>query len=237
MSKGGRAGSARSFAAAMIHLALAPGTSFCLVGGEPVFLDLTRDRYFRLGGDAAEGLRLLLSGAPGEELPTDALDRLLNTGLVVASDAARIVPAAAPAAARALVEEEENLAPRSLGLLPELIADMVAVKAALARGGLAGTVERHRAAKRAAREPVPPDRLAELVRLYRTLRPLIPIQPNCLPDSLALASFLRRRGAVPDLVFGVKLAPFGAHCWLQSGDLVLNDRLGNASDFTPILVA
>ena len=64
-----------------------------------------------------------------------------------------------------------------------------------------------------------------------------PIAPNCLYDSLALRRFLLRRGVGVDLVIGAKLHPFAAHCWLQDGTTVLNDCLGSARDFVPVLVA
>ena len=60
--------------------------------------------------------------------------------------------------------------------------------------------------------------------------------PNCLTDSLALASFLSRRSVSWQLVFGVKLDPFAAHCWLQDDGAVLNDAADSVSTFTPILV-
>jgi hypothetical protein len=38
-------------------------------------------------------------------------------------------------------------------------------------------------------------------------------------------------------VIGVKLNPFAAHCWLQVGDVVLNDLPERVAAFTPILTA
>jgi len=37
-------------------------------------------------------------------------------------------------------------------------------------------------------------------------------------------------------VFGVKLNPFSAHCWVQAGDIVLNDAIDHVTIHTPILV-
>jgi hypothetical protein len=59
---------------------------------------------------------------------------------------------------------------------------------------------------------------------------------NCLRDSIALLRFLIRRGVAAELVIGVKLYPFAAHCWVQQGPLILNDNLGGAAGFAPILV-
>jgi len=66
-------------------------------------------------------------------------------------------------------------------------------------------------------------------------RRLVPFAPNCLTDSLALVQWL---GPAPDvlLVFGVKLEPFAAHCWVQFGDLLLNDRADVVGQFRPVRV-
>jgi hypothetical protein len=36
-------------------------------------------------------------------------------------------------------------------------------------------------------------------------------------------------------VFGVREAPFTAHCWVQDGAVVLNDHLENVDLYTPIM--
>lgn len=48
--------------------------------------------------------------------------------------------------------------------------------------------------------------------------------------------FLARRRLHASIVFGVTGDPFGAHCWVQTSDLVLSDTLGNATGHTPIRV-
>jgi hypothetical protein len=49
-------------------------------------------------------------------------------------------------------------------------------------------------------------------------------------------AFLRSHEAGADLVFAAKLDPFAAHCWLQSGEVLLNDRLDRIESFTPVCV-
>lgn len=58
---------------------------------------------------------------------------------------------------------------------------------------------------------------------------------RCLPSSIALAHRLCRRGLKPDLVIGVKLGPFAAHCWVQLDDMLVSDRMETIRAFTPIL--
>jgi hypothetical protein len=63
----------------------------------------------------------------------------------------------------------------------------------------------------------------------------LPTPPNCLADSLALSRFLSRRNVASAMVFGVKLDPFAAHCWLQQDDVILNDAADAVATFTPIM--
>ena len=57
----------------------------------------------------------------------------------------------------------------------------------------------------------------------------------CLFDSVCLLNFLARYGFFPSLVFGVIAEPFQAHCWLQEGDLVLNDTVERVTAYAPIM--
>jgi hypothetical protein len=58
---------------------------------------------------------------------------------------------------------------------------------------------------------------------------------QCLFDSLALLNFLACFDLYPDWVFGVEAEPFEAHCWVQSGSVVLNDTVERVCAFTPIM--
>ncbi|WP_405053681.1 MULTISPECIES: lasso peptide biosynthesis B2 protein [unclassified Sphingobium] len=67
-------------------------------------------------------------------------------------------------------------------------------------------------------------------------RALITAENKCLLRSMSLARYLAGRGIDAKLVIGVKLAPFGAHSWVQDNDRILNDRHEIVRIFTPILV-
>lgn len=72
---------------------------------------------------------------------------------------------------------------------------------------------------------------------YEKLRPLAyTARERCLYDSLALLNFLAGEGLFPTWVIGVRTRPFGAHSWLQSGPVVLNDLHDHVRRFRPILV-
>ncbi|MDQ2762376.1 MAG: lasso peptide biosynthesis B2 protein, partial [Pseudomonadota bacterium] len=59
---------------------------------------------------------------------------------------------------------------------------------------------------------------------------------ECLSRSLAFRKLALRRGYRPSLVIGVKLDPFAAHCWVQTGGRVDNDTLDRTRLYEPILV-
>ena len=79
------------------------------------------------------------------------------------------------------------------------------------------------------------ERARSLVSVFDRLRLYYPRSYLCLFDSLALIHFLARFGVFPDWVFGVSADPFEAHCWVQSGNVVLNDTVERVSAFTPIM--
>ena len=80
------------------------------------------------------------------------------------------------------------------------------------------------------------DGLVNRAMSFRTLLPWTPWQGECLFRSFMLLSFLRMAGFDASWVFGVRTWPFQAHCWLQAGDMVLDDAADRVATFTPILV-
>jgi len=72
--------------------------------------------------------------------------------------------------------------------------------------------------------------------LFRYLLSLTPFRPKCLFRSFALLHFLDRYGLGADWVFGVQLFPFRAHCWLSTGDLLLNELSHGIEDFRVIWI-
>lgn len=81
------------------------------------------------------------------------------------------------------------------------------------------------------------ERALRLFATFRELRPLYPRPYLCTFDSLAYLEFLARHGIYPRWVFGVQADPFQAHCWVQYGETLLNDRLDRLATLAPILAA
>lgn len=76
----------------------------------------------------------------------------------------------------------------------------------------------------------------DLVREFLWLRSLYySARDACLFDSLVLLELLAQQEMFPTWVFGIKLAPFSAHCWIQDHDVVWNDTPERAGTYTPIL--
>ena len=81
------------------------------------------------------------------------------------------------------------------------------------------------------------DALRAAVAAYMRVRPFaFTAYDRCLHDSLTLTRYLAGRHLFPQWVIGVKTNPFGAHSWVQSGHVVLNDLHENVRRFRPILV-
>lgn len=201
-----------------------------------VFLDLDADRYFSISADIAALFACAAKGAPD----TDA-GRLLATGLVVPSDADALDPVRTHAVACSALECAGERAFRA-AVVPEVALLTLSTLLDL----------RHRPLKRIlqalrARLPVRPagrfepdvlrhEAPATLARAFLAARRCVPVDMRCLPDSIAMVRFLARRGIATQLVFGVVPEPFAAHCWVQCGDLVLNDTVGHVDGHTAILV-
>lgn len=217
----------------MDFLELSPDVGFCRIGDEAVFLDLRRDRYFRLTGEVANLLWRLVS-APNEPVEYSWSERLVRTGLLrPCSRPGSVSPTRATAIERSLVEQSDHGA-LSLSLVPALALAVVQVRRRLGRGELRQLVVEHRSASRLD-SPLTDQAAERWAVKFLAARPLVPVRPSCLLDSLVLSRLLRRRGVAATLVFGVKLAPFAAHCWLERGGTILNDSIDNAAEFTPVL--
>jgi hypothetical protein len=218
--------------------ALPAHLSFCLVGGRAVFLDLAQDRYFKLEGDRDRLFQALLRSGEGLEADVETLIRL---GVIRRAGAGgSLQPAKAAVAKHSVPEMETPGQPAGLGLTLEVALVVAMAGWRLRRMPIARVLARLRARARAlspsgAETEAGPELLALAARFHRARRSA-PIDTVCLLDSIALVDFLARRRISARLVMGVKLNPFSAHCWVQHGDVILNEALDRAGAYTPILV-
>jgi hypothetical protein len=82
----------------------------------------------------------------------------------------------------------------------------------------------------------PSPQMRALVGGFQAWAPWLPAPAKCLIRSFVLLRLLRRSGFDARWVFAVRTWPFEAHCWLQVGDLVLDDEVERLVAFHPILV-
>jgi hypothetical protein len=217
----------------MVYLAIQPHVGFALVEERPIFLDVRRDRYFGLDRDSEQGFLAAHRSSGALDLEDELASRLLATGLFASGVRPRpLEPAQFQPPERGLSGGPSRLRPAEIATAWLLIAR---ARRQLRRQKLERLIDRRRTQRRPSRYRTP-DEIEALCARFRRARALVPIEPTCLQDSLALRDWLHARQASAPIVFGVKLDPFAAHCWVQSGNTVLNDAPDKVREFTPILV-
>lgn len=219
----------------MAPFRMPPHLFTCEIDGGYIFLDLAKDRYFRLRDGDEKTFRALLHGRL-EPAPA-ALARLAAAGVVLTNqDGKPLAPTRYPQPAQSLLETWTSEPLPALTDVVEVLLLLTIARRAARPGRLPSAI---RGLTDARAQPAQRSSNARdaLVRRFIAARRFVPGAPNCLHDSLALRRFLARRGFAPDLIVGVKLHPFGAHCWLQDRETVLNDTVAGARLFVPVLVA
>lgn len=217
------------------YLQLEPGVGYGLVGDRAVFLDLRRDRYLALDPQVDAHFRQLR--AANEPLLPDGPegDLLLATGLFrTASLRGRLSPTQASAPRQSLLDETPH--PRAGWIAPvRAWAALKRARALLATTPIHTVVDAIRE-RRFADPPVGDATFAEeQARLFHAARALVPVERSCLADALALLDWLGDEAGHAVLVFGVRMEPFGAHCWLQTERLLLTDAHDTIGNFVPVM--
>jgi hypothetical protein len=215
-----------------MDLWLADGVHAIMVDEDAVFLDVATNAYFCLPGIGAvlhiDGRALALSiDVLGEDLLEAGLARLTPSsqdGVVLASPRRT---------ARAVLEDlppGERRAPTWRHW-----------RAVIAAGLANGRDQRRRFADR-----LPPAQARMIedagqgllgdLDAFRRLSPWLPFDGVCLYRSGLLRRYLLALGHRAHWVFGVRTWPFAAHCWLQVGDLALDDEAERLVAYHPIMV-
>lgn len=209
---------------------------FCVVEGQPLFLDLRRSSYFALKDHLRHAFLLLLSG---ETASAQEIDTLVSRGIVKRGSAEQwaLAPPSIRIPTTSALEEGHTERKVGLGSFAAMASSQFGAELSLRCRSLGEIVRRLELRKRkAGRSTVDADLTADWAREFQSARRWLPIRPRCLPDSLALMGFLARRQSFPTLVLGVRMSPFGAHSWVQTDRRILSDAADNAATYTPILV-
>lgn len=213
------------------HYTASPTLSFCILEGTVIVLDIAADRYFALGPVRAEKV---LAGLAGKE----ELDRLPVNGVALTGDRfAGAVYVIRQKLAPPVRDHMPGSRPRRTTMILEASRAIWLQLASIGRLKIYGFERTLRWAtqRAAAADEAPPGRDA-VIAAHRWARSALPFKDACLPASLALARGLQRLGASHELVVGVKINPFAAHCWVEADAAVLNDDLETVRQFTPIRI-
>jgi len=212
---------------------LASGVHVADFGDRAVLLNVGANQYHMVKARHARTLVNIASGRSGGD--ENAERALLRAGLITCADGrCPVVPQCSPPIGSAL--EHDRAAGSILAMRHVAIATLEAV-ARLKWTRFCAVVAWTEAMK--SRHPVASGQSDEEIigraQAFDRLRMRIPLRRICLRDSLALFALLTRDGLATFLVFGVRLDPFEAHCWVQTGATVLSDRFDNVRQMHPIL--
>ena len=234
---------------------LAPHVYPCVSGQHVVLMDLERDKYVAVA--PAHRLASWVRGWPVGALQSgdapahpphggadDLVSQMLAHGMLVTDPhlGKPASPVRIARAERSLVEFDFDAPPQvSAAHLWRFAGSCLRAQLALKLRPIQSIVEavRNGRARRAARGVQEADlaRLRALVGAFGRLRPIFyTLRSACLLDSLTLLNFLGAENIHPDWVFGVKTEPFDAHCWVQQGEVLLNDVPDRVRQYAPILV-
>ncbi|PZR36643.1 lasso peptide biosynthesis B2 protein [Caulobacter segnis] len=215
-----------------MELWLSDGVHATMIDEDAVFLDVATNAYFCL---PAIGAALRLEGRKMIVLAEPLGEDLLGAGLACdAPVASEGVMAQAPVhTARALIEA----LPATTRLAPAWRHWRAAILAGL---GNARDQRRSFATRlpppNGVRTDTPNPTLLQDLAAFRGLAPWLPFDGACLYRSGLLRRYLAALGHRVDWVFGVRTWPFAAHCWLQAGDVALDDEAERLAAYHPIMV-
>lgn len=186
---------------------VAPGVHMTFADSRLVVLDVFRDRYFRVDRERTKAL-LRVVDTPAA---SSVWEVLRSRGLT--HDRGRL--------------DIENPWKLALGHKPMQASHLVSV---LGSCRWAATVLKRRSFSNVVRSVqtfrTANDHLERVLAAAQTFlvhRPLYPRDYACMFEALAMLRYLAVRGLSATWMFGVRGAPFSAHCWLERDGVVLND--------------
>lgn len=212
-----------------MSLGLRTGLSWCICARQAVFLDLRNDRYFCLPGTLDS---LFQHWIAGNAITCEEQAMLVGCGVAEIGGAGRMTPALYPAPERD--HASGNPPPAILDILAAAVGQLRA-RRRLRRRPLAGILAQIGTAE------VRPDANDETVQrriagAFAASATLLRAADQCLPRAIAARHICHLKGQNAALIFGVRLHPFAAHSWVQSGGGVVVGGFEQARLFTPILV-
>lgn len=216
---------------------LRKGISFCEVSDRLLFLDVVADRYFCLRPATEQAFRTLLTDRLSAPPQHGDLASMLQSGALIETTGHH-----APCpfrierpASLSLLDADQK--PASLLDLAGALISVLHARFSLRRRPL-HRILRDINLRRIAwprTDNVDLEAIKTTVTAFEATSRLLRSHDACLSRSVALAGYLAARGLPADLVIGVRMRPFCAHAWVQSGRWLLNDRIDAVRSYTPIL--
>lgn len=219
------------------HFTFAPGISCCEVEGQLILLDQQADRYLALKAEQEQSLKHLLAGTARTTGDDKCIGELAKFGILMEASggpAPKLCEHRLPVIAHISSSKAEVAAFTQL----RFALRVVIARRLLRWRGLSVSLHRFRQRKASLSSPCidPGPALQEAANLLRRITLFTTSHDQCLPIALGLAHHLLDRRVPSEVVLGVQLGPFQAHCWLQHGEHLIGDDLDIIRTFKPILV-
>jgi len=223
---------------------LSPNIHFCVCDDALIFLDVARDTYFRFSGRQRDWFESIRAAGANQDLngpeagfaerlvAKQILTRDRQTGVPLS--AACFTPPVACLSRLACTDTSTRVVPTAGHMM---LATLSAwwLEHACRFEHVVASVQQWKA--NTARRPAPSvEHVLELASRFHALTPyFFSTHDACRFRSLALIRFLTVFGVQADWVFGVRLCPFGAHCWVEYNGVILNEDLDTVTEFRPIM--
>lgn len=194
--------------------------AWCEIDEQLVFLDIAKDRYFQLA----------------YELDRETLAHIQQSGISEWHQPSWLPRPFELERARRTSDANVN-GPFNLADVARAIWAQRRIEQRLARKGFASMLGDlcKTLNVRIATSDVSSDAANRMISAFNHSQLIRTAADRCLPRSIALALCLAARGVRSQVIIGVKIAPFGAHCWVQAGDLVLNESVEEVLRYQPII--
>jgi Transglutaminase-like superfamily len=217
------------------------------IGDAWVFLDVARDRYVCLTGEPARRYTELIDAPATSRLShaTSAFaQRLTAKGLLTTGTGAHDIGTDQDAIAFRGALNDAYAPQDEIVYLSDIARFMREFLACCQlrhpkKRCLSKIIEQVKALKATA-QGYPKETLRSAASLTRSFQKIVPwfysAHDACFFSSMLLMRFLARSGVSADWVFGVRMSPFRAHCWVAHDGLILNEDSFVVAGFDPILV-
>ena len=217
--------------------ALRAGISFCEVSERLLFLDTVADRYFCLPPNAEHGFRQIVAGTVLDDTDRDHLAGMLRSGTLVETVEHRTPAPFRSSRHASLSLLDASDPPASTISVAHARLHLLAARFSLRHRPLHAILRGIDLAKTPwpRSGDVDPEALQAAASAFERTTRFMRSHDQCLSRSIAMARYLAARNLPADLMIGVRLRPFAAHCWVQSGRWLVNDQIDTIRTYTPIL--